>query len=110
MSASTMEQSGWKPGPWRTVNGNLIAADGSCVEFGGSFGFAIGSVSNRPDRVANSHVAIAAPELFEALAELLKWFDQSGSSLKARWDRIPPEDVGKVVTMSRDARAKALGQ
>jgi hypothetical protein len=30
-------------------------------------------------------------------AKLMKWFDGSGSSIRSRWTRIPPEDAAEIV-------------
>lgn len=52
----------------------------------------------------------AAKDLYEALAMLGKWFEKSGSGLKSRWDRIPPEEVGAIVQKMHAALALARGE
>ena len=59
------------------------------------------------ESAANARLMAAAPEMLAALQLLHKWFDITGSSIRARWDRIPDLDRKAIVDATRAAIAKA---
>lgn len=59
---------------------------------------------------SDARLIAAAPDYAEAAEMLLKWFDGSGSGIKARWERIHPEERLKIINAFRAARAKARGE
>jgi hypothetical protein len=66
------------PGPWtRDRWGSVVDADGNIVVFAPS-SFSLGSVTDHPEREANVELAIAAPELLEALTLLLPGAEAMG--------------------------------
>lgn len=59
--------------------------------------------------VADANLFAAAPEMLTALQILHKWFEITGSSVDARWNRIPPLERSEIVKATRAAIAKAEG-
>jgi len=59
---------------------------------------------------ADARLIAAAPDLLEALQMLHKWFDVTGSSINARWERIPPLERKAIVDATRAAIAKTTGE
>ena len=58
----------------------------------------------------NARLIAAAPEMLAALKLLDVWFNPTGSSINARWERIPPVDRLAIVKATRAALAKAEGR
>lgn len=44
-------------------------------------------------------------EMYEALKGLTKWFEGSGSSVNARWERVPREERRSIVVRALSAVA-----
>lgn len=59
----------------------------------------------KPDQLRD-----AAPDLLAALKLLDVWFNPAGSSITARWERIPPVDRLAIVNATRAAIARAEGR
>jgi hypothetical protein len=113
--------SGFTPGPWAVRAGANrsgryeieAGAQILCPGTGGARSYsdvvAATHWSGTPEWEANAHLIAAAPEMYEALKHLHKWFEITGSSINARWGRIPPEDSKIIVDAMRAALAKAEG-
>lgn len=107
----------WTPGPWsvsavRLTSPPRIGSDTRLLS--------VGPESDRLALVffdmatargqADAHLIAAAPELYEALSLLTKFFDMSGQAISVRWDNIHPEDRVDIVKAAQAAAAKARGE
>lgn len=59
---------------------------------------------------AHAQLIAAAPEMLAALLILFKWFEITGSSVDARWSRIPPVERKAIVDATRAAIKKATSR
>lgn len=92
-----MTERKWTPGPWRVEARHgcdqLIASDGA------------GLMGNEtyypwtPENMADWHLIAAAPDLYEALENLIPWADEHPSS-----------DVIPIIAAALSAIAKARGE
>lgn len=98
------------PGPWRMykvdrnsyqIRGNLLGFPGAIIAVTSSYGYHAGAVFINPDaRKANAHLMTAAPDLLEALEDLLPL-----------WGREDVADTwSDVFEKAQKAIAKAKGQ
>lgn len=97
------------PGPWKVANdGFEIVMDDGDVE--ARVGCAFVDNTEDDQARADARLMAAAPEMLAALKLLHKWFEITGSSVNARWERIPPTDRAEIITAAKNAITKAEGR
>lgn len=73
------KQTPWTPGPWTKVRGELVGSNGAkVVEYGSGVAIMCGGPDH--ESVANAAIRNAAPELYEALANLLDAVEDSNNA------------------------------
>ena len=90
----------WTPGPWKIDEYGRVTADasGCALNAVGVTGFCL---TTSDEAAANTRLAAAAPELFEALDDLLSELDSTPEIDLSSW--------GVSTAKARAARAKARG-
>ena len=87
-----MSETKFTPGPWRLLDSkslsNAVAADSGARSFDGDTGYRVVAIyqaceptgkyeAERINKMANAHLIVAAPMLYEALQQLLDAADES---------------------------------
>ena len=72
------QQSKFTPGPWRLCyDGQIDGADGNFVC---SFRWSSYKDFNDPENKATARLIAQAPEMYELLSTIIKWYENSGST------------------------------
>ena len=101
------------PGPWLSAEyGNYGDYDGKCrviLGDGGDIRTAVVLGFDSEENQANALLIAAAPELLEALAELMRNFPTDFDMTEAGWDRSDIDKACSAHDKARAAYAKATG-
>ncbi|TPK42266.1 MULTISPECIES: hypothetical protein [unclassified Mesorhizobium] len=105
-----MSEAKHTPGPWDYFVGNANGRGLVRIETANDApvaGIHIASMVRGTESEANACLIAAAPDMLAALQILHKWFEVTGSSINARWDRIPPLERKAIVDATRAAISRA---
>ena len=75
------------PGPWVNSNGQIVDNFGEAVLLNG-FSLSSGYDSNRSQTEANTRLAVAAPEMLEALEEINECFESATLISRATINKV----------------------
>lgn len=103
-STPSLDNGGYTRGPWSRVDGRVVGPNGKQVLFSGHSGFAFAGL---PEDNPDDALALAAPELLEALGEML--------AIASVWAALDGGknidlDASDTVLAARAALNKALGK
>jgi hypothetical protein len=80
-------KTGFTPGPWEAIRGEVIGGDGSRVSLAPD-GFSTGSSYEHPERKANLTLCIAAPDLYMIMKDAVDSYDEPGCVVN--WNHFIP--------------------